>query len=179
MFLLFIDFQLGLPSILAGIATWFLLPDCPNSCTFLTNEEKELLRNHLESSEKYISDMNFVEASNVRQGSEIIEIKEIQPEVEENVNDHLDNSECLDADRKATKFIYWKTIKTTIMKPTILLMAFLFFCSLTVSYSISFFLPAFLSSLGLTDIDSNLLTVPIYLSATIITLIISRWSGNF
>jgi len=159
----------GIPSIIFGIFTWFFLPDFPSTATFLNDHEKNVLAMSLEQSETSTLSNKSTDQS-VHGKSKVIQTMS-SDKLSEDTNPKVQMLE-----KENSKFIHFAAIKATVLSSTVWFFAFLNFCLVTPLYCSAFFLPALLGKLGLSPIISNLLTVPLYAVATVISLLWSRHS---
>jgi len=72
----------------------------------------------------------------------------------------------------------WKGVRAAGSSLELWLYSFLFFVTVTPIYTLAFFLPTIIEKIGFSDLMSNLLTVPIYISAGIVNLLIAFHSDK-
>ncbi|OAQ78067.1 MFS transporter [Purpureocillium lilacinum] len=121
----------GIPSVISSVFVWFLLPDYPETASWLTSDEKEMARRRL-----------------VDQGS-----------------------------HGSGKSLTWKEAKETLLEWRLWVHYIIYFGISTPFSSLSLFTPSIVAGLGFADLKAQLMTVPPYAAAYVVTLLVS-WSGD-
>ena len=161
----------GLPSILFSFVTWFYLPDFPAKASFLTEEERAFViqrvkQQHPQIVEEFV-EMGLVNLDDMGSSATLNEDGAVQGSPEPSNGWRQKAQQLFDVD----------ALKKVLTSPIVWFFAFLYLALVIPFYSSVFFLPSFISQLGLSIIMSNLLTVPIYVLATISTLAVA-WSSD-
>ncbi|KAL3958358.1 hypothetical protein ACCO45_006520 [Purpureocillium lilacinum] len=121
----------GIPSVISSVFVWFLLPDYPETASWLTSDEKEMARRRL-----------------VDQGS-----------------------------HGSGNSLTWKEAKETLLEWRLWVHYIIYFGISTPFSSLSLFTPSIVAGLGFADLKAQLMTVPPYAAAYVVTLLVS-WSGD-
>ncbi|KAI5356533.1 putative major facilitator superfamily, MFS transporter superfamily [Septoria linicola] len=130
----------GIATILVGIATYWMLPNSPQSCKFLNDAEKDIIRRRLEQD------------SGTTEGTVVNKLH-------------------------GEKF-QWKFLKNTMLDWRLWL-AGVMVCGQSIPfYAFSFFSPTIIKELGYETWEAQLMTVPIYLLACVVTLAVSIYADT-
>ncbi|KAI5464418.1 major facilitator superfamily domain-containing protein [Mariannaea sp. PMI_226] len=121
----------GLPSVLSAFLVWFLLPDYPETATWLTAKEKDLAALRL-----------------AEQGS-----------------------------HGSGQSLTWEEAKSTILEWRLWCHYFIYFGISAPFSSLSLFTPSITAGLGFENLKAQLMTVPPYAAAYVVTLLVS-WSAD-
>jgi MFS family permease len=151
----------GVPSIIGGFATIFYLPNFPETCSFLTDEEREVVLEKL-GRKSLLSVVSEEEASIEGESKSSSSQDIIIPKESNSV---------------LGKFFHIPTLKATLSSGTLWYFAVLYFCLLVPLYTSVFFLNTFLKKQNFSSITTNLLVIPPYFIATLSTLYIS-WRSD-
>jgi sugar phosphate permease len=88
------------------------------------------------------------------------------------------NQETIPAEQLQKKKISWEDLRNTLLDWRVWALSFLYLNILITLYSLSFFLPAIIGQFGYSVLKSNLLSVPIYAFAGVVTIFVSMSSDR-
>eukprot|EP01113_Clastostelium_recurvatum_P034848 TRINITY_DN4779_c0_g1_i2.p1 TRINITY_DN4779_c0_g1~~TRINITY_DN4779_c0_g1_i2.p1 ORF type:complete len:484 (+),score=100.06 TRINITY_DN4779_c0_g1_i2:47-1498(+) len=138
----------GVPSVIAGVLVWFLLPDYPETTKWLTSEEKLHILNKLKRDNDPAPSVGDPDTS--------IANEDINAAVTESKGVSL-----LLAKSSNSKKISWREVRDTLLNTQNILFSLILFCRTAPAYMLSFFMPAIIHEFGFDPILSNLLTAPV------------------
>eukprot|EP01112_Ceratiomyxa_fruticulosa_P008898 TRINITY_DN2309_c0_g2_i1.p1 TRINITY_DN2309_c0_g2~~TRINITY_DN2309_c0_g2_i1.p1 ORF type:complete len:480 (+),score=71.32 TRINITY_DN2309_c0_g2_i1:697-2136(+) len=169
----------GFPTVLMGIVVFFYLPDNPSEAKWLTNAEKAELENiMMESRIKYKETTAFDESppnTEFEMQDTRFSIPNEPEELEEEVQPPPKKSFREIASTILKK--YTMIVKETAKEPDIWILSFACFFLLLPIIGTTVFLPAIIQSMGLTGIQSNLLSSVPYIFS-LICLNIVAWNSD-
>jgi len=146
----------AVPAIVGGGLVYFILPDSPATAKFLTNDEKQALIT-------YLRHENFQNLNEIT-ASEQIGIG--------------NTDELRDMDTRRKLLLLFKSMHATLSSVALWCFGFGYFCLLTPMYAAAFFLPAMLGEIGFSEIRSNLLSVPVFTLAGVMTVYWAKHSDR-
>eukprot|EP01102_Stenamoeba_stenopodia_P005276 TRINITY_DN15843_c0_g1_i1.p1 TRINITY_DN15843_c0_g1~~TRINITY_DN15843_c0_g1_i1.p1 ORF type:complete len:517 (-),score=100.51 TRINITY_DN15843_c0_g1_i1:94-1644(-) len=151
----------GVPSIIAGVFVYFLLPNNPSDSKWLSEAEQNVVIQRIQN--ERLAALQKLPPTATSQTSLLSSSQENAAAV---TPPHAD------------KKISWDDFKATLKDPVVLAMAFGYFLVVMPFYCIAFFLTAIIGEFGFSPLISNLLSVPVYAVSLITTLLISFHSDR-
>lgn len=170
----------GIATVLIAFVAWIFMPADIASAKFLTEEEREFALNRLRQSNAVVSSVPLSEPSqriNVDADSEKAEkSSDVQAEV------HQPQETIIHYEDEKFE---WREVIRGIKDVQVWLSAFCYMGIIVCLYSFSLFLPTIVAGLGFTGEAAQLHTVPPYVPAVVLTVVVSiasdklKWRGPF
>ncbi|OCH90976.1 MFS general substrate transporter [Obba rivulosa] len=165
----------GLATVLIAIISMMLLPADIISAKFLTEEEKVFAERRLRIVNAVMPTQDSVEYQPT---------EDSEPEKGEEVKVETRHPEGLQLNQEDEKF-EWSEVVRGILEPQVWMTAISYLGIIVSLYSFSLFLPAIVTGLGHTGEDAQIHTVPPYVPAIVLTVVVAiasdklRWRGPF
>lgn len=140
----------GVPGVLMGFLTWFILPNTPEDASFLSDTQKDLAEWRLKEKQ---ADENVYDEDEEMSVTSSIELAPLE---------------------KHTLSVTLEAFKN----PTLWLFSLAYFTISIPLAALNFFLPDIVTQLGFNTLTANLVTGPIYLIAALTTILISKSSDK-
>ena len=176
----------GLPCVVFSFVTWFVLPDFPEHAKFLTERERQIVIARVErGNAESRKEIQFVPDIPLERELDVEKVEALET-VPTATGDATSEASLLRRIEPPTTswllrwthdIFHWETLKATLCSRLVWFFAFLYLALVIPFYSASIFFPAILGRLGVSVVDSNLLTVPVYFFATLVTLLVS-WRSD-
>ncbi|KAM0669983.1 hypothetical protein ACQRIU_000378 [Beauveria bassiana] len=141
----------GLPSVLAGVVAWGVVPDAPQEAAYLTPRERKIAT---------------------------LRLRREKPRGEHNDDDNDDDDDDDDNAAQDSRRLVWRNIVSVVLDP-IAILASAIFCMANLAYSsLPVFLPKIIHSMGYSSLSAQALSAPPYLLAFVIVLFTAHMSDR-
>jgi len=167
----------GIASCLAGVFAMIMLPESLRKAKFLTEEERIFAENR------------FLRNNTAAQQVTVIVQKPVDEKDGKSSVQHVEETsssgiEVIEVTQEVEVF-EWREVRRGFMDVQLWLTSFAYLGLITSLYSFSLFLPTIVSGLGFSGEHAQLQTVPPYVPATVMTVVVAvlsdrlRWRGPF
>ncbi|KAM3533275.1 hypothetical protein MY4038_003395 [Beauveria bassiana] len=141
----------GLPSVLAGVVAWGVVPDAPQEAAYLTPRERKIAT---------------------------LRLRREKPRGEHDDDEDDDNNDDDDDTAQDSRRLVWRNIVSIVLDP-IAILASAIFCMANLAYSsLPVFLPKIIHSMGYSSLSAQALSAPPYLLAFVIVLFTAHMSDR-
>ncbi|KAM3516299.1 hypothetical protein MY11210_000058 [Beauveria gryllotalpidicola] len=140
----------GLPSVLAGVVAWGVVPDAPQEAAYLTPRERKIAT---------------------------LRLRREKPD-DDHDDDDRDRDRDTSAAAQGSRRLVWRNIVSVVLDP-IAILASAIFCMANLAYSsLPVFLPKIIHSMGYSSLSAQALSAPPYLLTFVIVLFTAHMSDR-